>query len=71
MSSVFCGCSSLTNLPNISIWNVSNVTDMNKLFKDCSSLNSLPDISNWKINKNKTNCTGMFDGLKKNIKHPF
>ena len=71
MSSVFRGCSSLTNLPNISIWNVSNVTDMNKLFKDCSSLNSLPDISNWKINKNKTNCTGMFDGLKKNIKHPF
>ena len=51
MSQMFYGCNSLKSLPDISKWNMNNMTNMSKMFSDCSSLESLPDISNWNINK--------------------
>jgi len=51
MSSMFCGCSSLSSLPDISKCNTNNVKDMSGMFFGCSSLSSLPDISKWNTNK--------------------
>ena len=34
-------------LPDISKWDIHNVSDISYLFAECSSLKSLPDISNW------------------------
>ena len=45
---MFENCSSLLYLPDISKWNISNVTNMDYLFSDCISLSKLPDISIWK-----------------------
>ena len=47
MRSTFCLCSSLIKLPDISLWNASNVKDMNGMFMGCLKLQSLPDISQW------------------------
>jgi len=59
MSYMFCGCSSLSNLPDISKWNINNVTNMSYMFCGCSSLSNLPVISKWNIN-NVTNMSYMF-----------
>ena len=48
MGYLFNGCKSLLSLPDISKWNINNVTDMEYLFSVCESLSSLPDISKWK-----------------------
>ena len=61
MSSIFCGCSELNSLPNISNWNTCNIFDMNSIFSGCSSLNSIPNIINWNTSK-VTNMNSMFDG---------
>jgi len=53
MKAMFCGCSSLSSLPDISKWNTNNVKNMSALFNECSSLSSLPDISKWNINNVK------------------
>jgi len=45
MSYLFSKYSSLSSLPDISEWNINNVTDISYLFSKCSSLLSLPDIS--------------------------
>ena len=47
MSFLFSYCSSLIELPNISNWNVNNVTNMGGIFSECSSLKYLPDLSKW------------------------
>ena len=52
MSFMFRRCSSLSSLPDISKWNINNVTSMLGMFEGCSSLSSLPDISKWNINNN-------------------
>ena len=44
MGCIFALCSTLTSLPDISKWNINNVTNMNGIFSECSSLTSLPDI---------------------------
>ena len=49
MGYMFCGCSSLSNLPDLSKWNTNNVTDMYLMFDECSSLISLPEIYNKKL----------------------
>ena len=59
MSCMFCNCSSLQSLPDISKWNTKNVIDMNSMFSDCKSLQSLPDISKWDT-KNVTVMAEMF-----------
>ena len=43
MNGLFCGCSSLKSLTDISKWNTNNVTDMTGLFHECSLLKSLLD----------------------------
>ena len=40
---MFDGCSSLSNLPDISKWNTNNVTDMNSMFYGCSTSLKIPD----------------------------
>ena len=47
MSEMFCKCSSLISLPDISKWITKNVKNMNSMFARCLSLKSLPDISIW------------------------
>ena len=44
---IFSGCFSLISIPNISKWDISNVTNMLGLFEVCIKLISLPDISKW------------------------
>ena len=69
MSYMFAGCSSLSNLPDISKWNTNNVTNMSSMFSGCSSLSNLYDISKWNTN-NVTNMSFMFYGLKESIEIP-
>jgi surface protein len=45
MSSLFGDCKSLTELPDISIWDTRNVVNFGGKFSDCISLKQLPDIS--------------------------
>ena len=59
ISSMFDGCSSLTNLPDISKWNTNKVIDMSCIFKECSLLTNLPDLSKWDTN-NVTDMNSMF-----------
>ena len=47
MSEMFCNCSSLSSLPDISKLYISNINNMSCMFQSCSSLKSLPDISLW------------------------
>ena len=51
MKGLFCDCSSLSVLPDISKWNTSNISDMSYMFYNCSSLLSLPDLLEWNTNK--------------------
>ena len=51
LSGIFYNCPLLTTIPDISRWNISNVTTLGGMFFNCSSLISLPDISNWNTNK--------------------
>ena len=48
---MFCNCTSLSIIPDISKWNTSNVTNMSCMFYNCSSLLSLPDLLEWNITK--------------------
>ena len=65
MSYMFCNCNSLLSLPDLSYWDVKNVTNMSFMFSGCS-LKSFPDLSKWKLNKNlKT--TNIFQGLSEEI----
>ena len=48
---IFCGCSSLSQLPDISKWNMKSAQKINFIFSNCSSLKSLPDISKWNTSK--------------------
>ena len=48
---MFYKCESLIKLPDISKWDISNVTNMEKMFFGCKSLISLPDISDWNTYK--------------------
>ena len=59
VSFLFFGCSSLKELPDISIWNISKITRLDLLFGKCSSLKSLPDISKWNT-KNIRLLNGLF-----------
>ena len=42
---VFYNCSQLSNLPDISNWNLENVQKAERMFCKCTLLSSLPDIS--------------------------
>jgi len=60
------GCSSLLNIPDISKWNISKITNMSFMFYECSSLSSLPDISKWDISNN-IDMISMFEGCNKSL----
>ena len=45
MNDMFCGCSSLSSLPDISKWNTINVTNMKGMLYRCLSLSSVFDFS--------------------------
>ena len=63
MSNIFNKCSSLSLLPDISVWNIINVKNMNYMFNKCSSLSVIPDISKWNINiESSRNNEGIFNG---------
>lgn len=47
MSSMFEGCSQLTRIPNMKLWDVANVTTMNAMFKGASSFDD--EISDWDV----------------------
>ena len=50
MNEIFCNCSSLIFLPDISKIDTSNIKEMIKIFYNCRNLSSLPDISGWNTN---------------------
>ena len=51
MNNMFCGCISLTALPDIDKLNTKNVIYMSNTFSGCETLLSLPDISKWNTSK--------------------
>ena len=48
MSEIFSFCKSLILLPDISVWNVNKVTNMERMFFNCQKLSVLPNIEKWK-----------------------
>ena len=50
---------SLKTIPDISNWDISNVTDISGIFYGCNSLTSVPDISKWNT-QNVTNISYLF-----------
>ena len=52
MSFLFYNCSSLTRLPDISLWNVRKVTNFKGLYGKCSSTLQIPNILKWNLNEN-------------------
>ena len=61
MKEIFYKCKSLNELPNISKWDVSKVTNITGMFHDCEKLYKIPDISIWNtINLKEYN--NIFDG---------
>lgn len=58
MSSMFSGCSSITNI-DVSNFDTSKVTNMDGMFNSCKSLTSI-DVSNFDTS-NVTNMAGMFE----------
>ena len=63
LNHMFYNCESLLSLPDISKWNISNVTDMSYMFSWYKSLtsSSLPGISKWNTS-NVTDMSYMFNG---------
>ena len=49
MTCMFGECKSLSRMPDLSKWDVSNVNNMSKMFALCSSLVEFPDISKWDV----------------------
>ena len=66
---MFGNCNLLISLPDISKWDISNITTMGGMFGGCSSLISLPDISKWKNSNRETYF--MFDNTLNCLNIPF
>ena len=66
MSGLFCYCTKLISLPDISKWETQNVTNMSYMFSNCLKLKSLPDISIWTFKENLQKAF-MFEKLNKNV----
>jgi len=54
MQRLFYGCSSISLLPDISIWKVPYYINIEGIFYGCSSISILPDISKWEVSKYNT-----------------
>lgn len=48
---MFAGCTNLTNIGDISYWNVSNITDMGYMFAMCYNLTSIENLATWDVSK--------------------
>ncbi len=59
LTSMFEGCSSLTNITWLAYWSVSAVTDTSRMFKDCSVFNG--NVATFNM-ANVTNISDMFNG---------
>ena len=59
MNNMFCGCISLTAIPDLGKINTKNIFFMNNIFCGCETLISLPDISTWNTS-NVINMSHMF-----------
>ena len=59
LSGMFCNCSSLLYITDISERDMENISDISYLFYGCTELKSLPDLSKWDV-KNVTNIELMF-----------
>ncbi len=57
---------SLISLPDISLWNTSEVNNMSCMFYNCESLKVIPDIYKWNINS-VTNLINMFSDCNLNL----
>ena len=68
MKYLFYKCNSLKNMPGISKWDTSSVTDMSYMFYECSSLTALSEISNWQTD-NVNNMDSIFYGCS-NLEYP-
>ena len=53
MSYMFCNCSSLSCLPDISKWNTSKVTNMSYMFFNCKLLSHKTQINTSKVIEKK------------------
>ncbi len=62
LTSIFEGCTQLTDISFMANWNVSNVTTAASLFKDCSSLQSLTPLKNWRFTSGIVVFSGTFAG---------
>jgi len=60
LSFAFANCSTLTTIPNLENWDLSNVTNMQSLFQNAVSFNQ--DLSAWNIS-NVTNMTDMLSSV--------
>jgi len=59
MKALFSECKNIVSFPDLSKWNVSNVTDMSTMFNECNSLKEPPLIGKWDVRKVVT-MKGMF-----------
>ena len=66
---MFSGCESLRYLPNIAIWDMNKVENIEGLFMNCSSLLLIPDISKWNISK-IININDIFKGCSSSLNLP-
>ena len=57
LANFFRDCSSITTIPGLSIWDVSNVTDINSMFQSCTNFNQ--PLNNWDVS-NVTTMTRTF-----------
>ena len=69
MGSIFSECKSLKSLPDISKWDIKNVTNMSSMFCGCKSSISLPDISKW-YTRNVSYMDYMFNSCSSLISFP-
>ena len=65
MSYMLNNCYSLSSLPDISKWYISNALNISYMFNNCESLVSLPDIVMW--NNNRANHLNLAFKNNKNI----
>ena len=42
---MFEGCSNLTNMPDISKWETSFISNCSQMFRSCINLNTIPDLN--------------------------
>ena len=60
---MFCNCSSLSKIPELSEWNLYNLKSAERIFDGCTSLIIYPDISKYKIHFSKNKKIKQFSSI--------